>query len=221
MQEPYGKTINDTSYEARGVYGFGLTDVLSLPALMYLVFSVLVLSIYSSLTPESAFYASYKLALFLRSFSYFSIFLVPTIVIYFALNLNRKITYTLILTAYPIASLSVLFLVFGASTPGIFMLSAFVLFAFYFLLGLTRTASRWAHEAGYWSADVRRSADVRERQMDTRRGNRNSDFNPPESFLEKLDKFLDLYEYADGEAVRKRRGRRNVRAPTRPERRRR
>jgi anti-sigma factor RsiW len=57
--------------------------------------------------------------------------------------------------------------------------------------------------------------------MDTRRGNRNPDFNPPESFLEKLDKFLDLYEYVDGEAVRKRRGRRNARTPKRPERRRR
>jgi anti-sigma factor RsiW len=57
--------------------------------------------------------------------------------------------------------------------------------------------------------------------MDTRRGNRNPDFNPPESFLEKLDKFLDLYEYVDGEAVRKRRGRRNARTPKKPERRRR
>jgi len=216
MREPYRKTITDESYDARGVYGFGLTDVLSLPALMYLVFSVLVLSIYSSLTPESAFYASYKLALFLRSFSYFSIFLIPTIVIYFALSLNRRIIPTVILTVYPIASLSVLFLVFGTSSPGIFMLSGLVLFAFCSLLGLTRTASRWAPEAVYGGADVRQR-----QMMDRRRSNMNSDINPPENFLEKLDKFLDLYEYVDGEAVRKSRGRHNIKTPIRPERRKR
>ena len=57
--------------------------------------------------------------------------------------------------------------------------------------------------------------------MDTRRSNMNSDINPPENFLEKLDKFLDLYEYVDGEAVRKSRGRHNTRTPIKPERRKR
>ena len=98
MREPYdssaqyGKREQDESV-------LGLSDLASLPAFIYLLFFLFVLVVYSANPLEPQVFGFYKLSVFFQVVSFFSIFFVPTLLIYFALDLTKSVAHTCIGTA--------------------------------------------------------------------------------------------------------------------------
>jgi hypothetical protein len=211
---PYGRYEKDESI-------FGLSDLASLAAFIYLLLFLLVLVISSANPFEPTVFGFYKLSVFFQVVSFFGIFFVPTLLIYFALGLTKSIGHTVVVLGYP-------FLVLGAAAilnipdaPLFAALSGLVLFAFYFLGGLNLSAIDRQQRASRARRAVRQNQRApAQRQLMSQYAppSRPSDFRrdarpqygSSDSFLSRLDRFLDRYDYIDGEAVRKssrRRGR--------------
>ena len=83
----------------------------------------------------------YKLYRFFKIVSFFSIFFVPTLLIYFALDLTKNVAHTFIVLLYPLLVLGGVTILNVADLPLLAALSGFVLFVFYFLLGLSYSAT--------------------------------------------------------------------------------
>jgi len=163
--------------------------------------------------------------------SFFGIFFVPTLLIYFALDFTKSVGHTVVVLGYPILVLGAAATLNIPDAPLFAALGGLVPFAFYFLAGLNRSAIERRQRAPRSQRAVRqrpvvvspprvppqrrpsdqRSPDQR-RQMsqyappsrppDFRRETR-PQYRSPDSFLSRLDRFLDRYDYVDGEAVRK------------------
>jgi len=204
---PYGRYEKDESI-------FGLSDLASLTAFIYLLFFLLVLVIYSANPFEPAVFGFYKLSVFFQVVSFFGIFFVPTLLTYFALDLTKSVGHTVVVLGYP-------FLVLGAAAilnipdaPLFAALSGLVLFAFYFLAGLNRsTIERQQRASGARRAVRQNQRAPAQRQLMSQYAppSRPSDFRrdakpqygSSDSFLSRLDRFLDRYDYIDGQAVPK------------------
>jgi hypothetical protein len=227
---PYGRYEKEESV-------FGLSDLASLPAFIYLLFFILVLVVYSANPFEPAVFGFYKLSVFFQIVSFFGIFFVPTLLIYFALDLTKSPGHTVVVLGYPILALGATALFGVPDAPLFAALSALLLFAFYFLIGLNRAAVEGRQRAPYTRRAARRSPAMppprlspQSRSPDQRayaEWRRESQYVSPsrpsnfrrevrpqygssDGFLARLDRFLDRYDYIDGEAVRKG-TRRNVR----------
>ena len=221
---PYGRYEKDDSI-------FGLSDLASVAAFIYLLFFLFVLVIYSANPFEPAVFGFYKLSIFFQIVSFFGIFFVPTVLIYFALDLTKSVGHTMVVLGYPILVLGAAAILNIPDAPLFAALGALVLFAFYFLAGLNRSAierqqrAQGAQRSARQRPGVppptrlppqRRPSDQRapaqSRQMsqyappsyppDYRRGAR-PQYGSSDGFLSRLDRFLDRYDYVDGEAVRK------------------
>ena len=216
----YGRNEKDESF-------FGLSDLASLAAIIYLLFFLVVLVTYSANPSDPAGF--YKLSVLFQIVSFFGIFFVPALLIYLALGLTKSVTHTIVVLGYPILAL-------GAATtlnvPPLFAaLSGLVLFAYYFLAGLNRSAIEQRRPTPRAQRAVRQStvgpspprlppqrgpsdprAPPQRRQMPEYAPlSRPSDFGrevrpryrSSNGFRGRLDRFLDRYDYVDGEAVRK------------------
>jgi hypothetical protein len=230
MREPYSTS---------GLYGrleqddtvFGLSNLASWPAFFYLLFFLFVLVVYSANPLDPQVFGFYKLSVFFQVVSFFSIFFVPTLLIYFALDLTKSVGHTFIVLVYPLVALSGVSALSIADLPLMSALCGFFLFTFYFLLGLSHSAAekrnrrrsthvrRMARPSGAARAastmtTQRRASDERAyvqrmpqrapsgRTYEFRRDAR-SPYGTPDGFLARLDRFLDRYDYVDGEAVPK------------------
>ncbi|MGD0170643.1 MAG: hypothetical protein ABSB81_00740 [Halobacteriota archaeon] len=221
---PYGRYEKDESI-------FGLSDLASLAAFIYLLFFLLVLVIYSANPFEPAVFGFYKLSVFFQVVSFFGIFFVPTLLIYFALDFTKSVGHTVVVLGYPILALGAAAILNIPDAPLFAALSGVVLFAFYFLAGLNRSAIERRQRAPYARSAVRQSPVVlppprlppQRRPSDQRppaQRRQMSQYAPPsrpsdfgrevrpqygssDGFLSRLDRFLDRYDYVDGEAVRK------------------
>ncbi len=238
MRERYSGLSPDPGYQQDESL-FGLSDLASLPVFIYLLFFLLVLSLYSANPLEPALFGFYKLSKSLQILSFFSVFFLPALLIYFALDLTKSIAHTVVVLAYPILILGgVLFLGISPS-PAFAALLGFVPFAFYFVLGLSRSSTNRRRRASRPQRVVRSEPlmhDLRrqprpqrmepdrrvaaQRQLSTQRPPPRQQYPPPsnrpeyrrdgrppyrssDGFLSKLDRFLDRYDYVDGEAVKK------------------
>jgi hypothetical protein len=230
MREPYnasdlyGRLEQDDSV-------FGLSNLASWPAFFYLLFFLFVLVIYSANPLEPQVFGFYKLSIFFQVISFFGIFFVPTLLIYFALDLTKSIGHTFIVLIYPIVALGGVSTLSIADLPIVSALCGFLLFTFYFLLGLSRSAAerrsrrRSLHVRGRARPsaatraaapmDLRRRANnggayvqrAPERAPSSRAHEFGRDARPqygaPDGFIARLDRFLDRYDYVDGEAMPK------------------
>jgi hypothetical protein len=230
---PYGRRDQDDSV-------LGLSDLASLPAFIYLLFFLFVLVVYSANPLDPQAFGFYKLSVFFKIVSFFGIFFVPTLLIYFALDLTRNVAHTFIVLLYPVLALGGVIILNVADLPLLAALSGFVLFAFYFLLGLSYSATERRRRTARARRVVRPSPVTRaplqmppqQRLQDERAAihrPRASQYVPPsrpqefrresrpqygtsDGFLSRLDRFLDRYDYVEGEAVRKG-SRRDVKYP--------
>ncbi|MGZ4918911.1 MAG: hypothetical protein ACXV6L_01735 [Halobacteriota archaeon] len=217
---------------------FGLSDLASLPVFLYLLFFLLVLSVYSANPLEPALFGFYKLSQSLQMLSFFSVFFLPTLLIYFALDLTKSVVHTVIVLAYPLLALGGILVLQISASPALAALMGLVPFAFYFVLGLGRSSTNRRRrtprphrvarpEPSMY--DLRRQPppqrmepDKRlatQRQAPTQRPPQRPQYAPSnrselrrdgrapyrssDGFLSKLDRFLDRYDYVDGEAVKK------------------
>jgi hypothetical protein len=210
---------------------FGLSNLASWPAFFYLLFFLFVLVIYSANPLEPQAFGFYKLSVFFQVVSFFSIFFVPTLLIYFALDLTKSIGHTFVVLIYPLIALGVVSTLSIADLPLMSALCGFLLFIFYFLLGLsrsaaekrrrrrsprargmarpsaaTRTAASMAAQrrTNYEGAYVQRAPQSAssDRAHEFRRDAR-PQYGAPDGFIARLDRFLDRYDYVDGEAMPK------------------
>jgi len=225
----YGRREEDDS-----VLGLSLA---SLPVFIYLLFFLVVLVVYNANPLEPPF-GFYKLYPFFQVVSFFSIFFVPTLLIYFAVDLTKSVAHTFVVLLYPL--LVIVGVTVLNADPLLAALSGFVLFVFYFLLGLSYSATERQRRAPRARRVVRPSPVTRarvqmppqQRPQDERaviHRPRASQYAPPsrpqefrresrpqygasDGFLSRLDRFLDRYDYVEGEAVRKG-SRRDVKYP--------
>ncbi len=217
---------------------FGLSDLASLPAFLYLLFFLLVLAVYSANPLEPAHFGFYKLSLFLQLLAFFSVFFLPALLIYFALDLTKSIGHTVIVLAYPLLVLGGVFVLGIPASPALAAFMGLIPFAFYFVLGLGRSSTNRRRRPSRPQRVVRpdasmydlrhqpppqrmepdrRTATQRQRPIqqppqrpqypppnrsEFRRGGR-APYRSSDGFLSKLDRFLDRYDYVDGEAVKK------------------
>ncbi|MGZ4917779.1 MAG: hypothetical protein ACXV48_05650 [Halobacteriota archaeon] len=239
MRERYSSPPPNLGYQQEESL-FGLSDLASLPAFCYFLFFLLVLSVYSANPLEPALFGFYKLSLYLQLLSFFSVFFLPTLLIYFALDLTKSAKHTVIVLAYPLLALGAIFFLQISASPALAALMGLIPFAFYFTLGLSRSAAdrrprtrrpqRVARPASTMydlrrqtppqrMGPDRRIATQRQRPVQqpppprpqyppsTRPAEFRRDGRPPyrssDGFLSKLDRFLDRYDYVDGEAVKK------------------
>ena len=239
MRERYSSPSPSLGYQQEESL-FGLSDLASLPAFCYFLFFLLVLSVYSANPLEPALFGFYKLSLYLQLISFFSVFFLPTLLIYFALDLTKSPKHTVIVLAYPLLALGAIAFLQISTSPALAALMGLIPFAFYFTLGLSRSASdrrprtrrpqRVARQASSMydlrrqtppqrMGPDRRIATQRQRPVQqpppprsqyppsTRPAEFRRDGRPPyrssDGFLSKLDRFLDRYDYVDGEAVKK------------------
>ncbi|MGA7075162.1 MAG: hypothetical protein WBZ42_01230 [Halobacteriota archaeon] len=230
MREPYDSSAQYGIRE-QDESVLGLSDLASLPAFIYLLFFLFVLVVYSANPLEPQVFGFYKLSVFFQVVSFFSIFFVPTLLIYFALDLTKSVAHTCIVLLYPLLALGGVTILNVADLPLLAALSGFVLFAFYFLLGLSHSATerrrrtpRARHvvrpspvtQAPLRMPPQRRPQDERaaiqkqrasqyappSRPQEFRRDSR-PQYGASDGFLSRLDRFLDRYDYVEGEAVRK------------------
>lgn len=231
MREPYNTSALYGRFE-QDESVFGLSNLASWPAFFYLLFFLFVLVVYSANPLDPQAFGFYKLSIFFQVVSFFGIFFVPTLLIYFALDLTKSVAHTFIVLIYPLVALGVLTALSIADLPLVAALCGFFLFTFYFLLGLSRSAA----EKGMYrrsprvrgvarpspttrapapTAPGRRARDERayaqrapQRASPSRAHEFRRDVRPqygaPDGFLARLDRFLDRYDYVDGEAVPKR-----------------
>jgi hypothetical protein len=219
---PYGRYEKDDSI-------FGLSDLASLAAFIYLLFFLLALVLYSANPFEPAVFGFYKLSVLFQIVSFFGVFFVPTLLIYFVLDFTKSVGHTIVVLGYPILVLGAAAVLNIPDAPLFAALGGLVLFAFYFLAGLNRSAIERRQRASQRAVRQRpvvvppsqrppqrrlpdRHAPDQRRQMsqyappshppDFRREAR-PQYRSPDSFLSRLDRFLDRYDYVDGEAVRK------------------
>ena len=218
----YGRYEKDESF-------FGLSDLASLAAISYLLFFLLVLVIYSANPSEPAGF--YTLSVLFQIVSFFGIFFVPTLLIYYALGLTQSFAHTVVVLGYPILALGAATTLNIPDAPLFAALSGLVLFAYYFLVGLNRSAIEQRRPTPRAQRAVRQSPVVsppprppaQRRPSDQRtppQTRQMSEYAPPsrpsdfrrevrpqhrssDSFRSRLDRFLDRYDYVDGEAVRK------------------
>jgi len=237
----YGRYEKDESF-------FGLSDLASLAAIIYLLFFLLVLVIYSANPSEPAGF--YTLSVLFQIVSFFGIFFVPTLLIYYALGLTQSFAHTVVVLGYPILALGAATTLNIPDAPLFAALSGLVLFAYYFLVGLNRSAIEQRRPTSRAQRAVRQSPVVsppprppaqrrpsdqrpvvsppprppaQRRPSDQRtppQTRQMSEYAPPsrpsdfrrevrpqhrasDSFRSRLDRFLDRYDYVDGEAVRK------------------
>ncbi len=218
---------------------FGLSSLVSMAAFAYLLFFLLVLSVYSANPLEPALFGFYKLSVYLQVLSFFSVFFLPTLLIYFALDLTRSVAHTVIVLAYPLLVLAGVFVLNISASPTLAAVMGLIPFVFYFILGLSRAttdrrrrATRPQHVARPSPSmyDLRHQPPPRrmepdrrsttQRQTPTQRPPRRPQYPPTnrpsesrrdgrvpyrssDGFLSKLDRYLDRYDYVDGEAVKK------------------
>ena len=119
----------------------GFSDLASLPAFIYLLFFLFVLVVFSANPFEPQVFGFYKLSVFFQVIAFFSIFFVPTLLIYFALDLTKNTAHSCIVLGYPLLVLGGVAILNVADSPLLAALSGLVLFAFYFFLGLSRSAT--------------------------------------------------------------------------------
>ena len=221
---PYGRLEQDESV-------LGLSDLASLPTFIYLLFFLFVLVVYSANPLEPQVFGFYKLSVFFQVVSFFGIFFVPTLLIYFALDLTKSLAHTCIILLYPLLALGAVTLLNVPDLPLLAALSGFILFAIYFLLGLSHAATerrrripRARHVARprpvtqaplerppQRQPQDERAAIQRQRAPQYRPPSRPQEFRrearpqygDSDGFLSRLDRFLDRYDYVEGEAVRK------------------
>jgi hypothetical protein len=228
MREPldspaqYGRSQQDTSV-------LGFTDLASVPAFIYLLFFLFVLVVFSSNPLEPSAFGFYKLSVFFQVVAFFSIFFVPTLLIYFTLDLTKSVAHSSIVLGYPLLALGGVAILNLADSPLLAALSGLVLFVFYLLLGLGRSATerrrrisqpvlrpRHNTQAPSQMPPQRRPRDERaavQRQQTSRymppsrpqefRRDARPQYGASDGFLSRLDRFLDRYDYVEGEAVRK------------------
>jgi hypothetical protein len=230
MREPYNSSPQYGRLEQDDSL-LGFSDLASLPAFIYLLFFLFVLVIYSANPLEPQVFGFYKLSVFFQVVSFFGIFFVPTLLIYFSLDLTKSVAHTGVVLVYPLLALGGVTVLNVADLPLLAALSGFFLFAFYFLLGLSRAAterrrriprarrvvrSRPTTRAPLQMPPQRRPQDERAaiqrqrvpqyapptRPQEFRREVRGQ-YGAPDGFLSRLDRFLDRYDYIEGEAVRK------------------
>lgn len=223
----------DTSPVRYGPYDeeesiFGLSNLASVAAFLYLLFFLLVLVAYSANPTQPAGY--YKLSVFFQIASFFGIFFVPALLIYFALDLTKSVAHTLVVLGYPILALGAASYLNVPDAPIFAALSGLVLFAYYFLEGLNRAANERQRPVPRRQRAVRQRPIPPPSQLPPQRGppdqhaapqrRQMSQYAPPsrpsnvrrdvrpqyrssDSFRSRLDRFLDRYDYVDGEAVPK------------------
>jgi len=230
MREPYNTAGLYAGLEQDDSV-FGLSNLASWPAFFYLLFFLFVLVVYSANPLEPQVFGFYKLSVFFQVVSFFSIFFVPTLLIYFALDLTKSIGHTFIVLVYPLVALGGVSALSIADLPLMSAMCSFFLFVFYLLLGLSRSAaekrsrrhSQRARRTARPSATTRAAAPMtpQRRARDERayvqrvpqrgpsgrtyefRRDARSQYGAPDGFLARLDRFLDRYDYVDGEAVPK------------------
>jgi len=230
MREPYSTSDLYGGLEKDDLV-FGLSNLASWPAFFYLLFFLFVLVVYSANPLDPQAFAFYKLSVFFQVVAFFSIFFVPTLLIYFALDLTKSIGHTFIVLIYPLVALGGVSALSIADLPLMSALCSFFLFIFYFLLGLSRSAAekrsrrRSTHvrrmalpsvatRAAAPMTPQKRASDERayvrrvpQRALSGRtyefRRDARSQYGAPDGFLARLDRFLDRYDYVDGEAVPK------------------
>ena len=237
MREPPDTPAQNERFELyESLLGF--SDLASLPAFLYLLFFLFVLVIFSANPLEPQVFGFYKLSVFFQVVSFFSIFFVPTLLIYFALDLTKSVMHTCVVLVYPLLVLGGMTLLNVADLPLLAALCGLVLFAFYLLLGLGRSATERRRRTpqpvvrpgSYTQAPSqmpppRRSQDgsaAVQRQQTTRyvppsrpqefRRDVRPQYGGSDGFLSRLDRFLDQYDYVEGEAVKKG-SRRDVKNP--------
>lgn len=217
---------------------FGLSDLASLPTFLYLLFFLLVLSIYSANPLEPALFGFYKLSLYLQLISFFSVFFLPALLIYFALDLTKSIGHTVIVLAYPLLVLGGIFVLGIPASPPLAAFMGLIPFAFYFVLGLSRSSTNRQRRTSRpqrvvrpepSTYDLRRQPPPQRMEPDRRtatqpqmpiqqppqrpqypppnrsesRRDERAPYRSSDGVLSKLDRFLDRYDYVDGEAVKK------------------
>jgi hypothetical protein len=228
MREPYDSLAQHQRPEQIESM-FGLSDLASLPTFIYLLFFLFVLVVYSANPLEPQVFGFYKLSVFFQVLSFFSIFFVPTLLIYFAFDLTKSLAHTCVVLIYPLLALGGVSVLNVADLPLLAALSGLVLFAFYFLLGLSRSAAERRRRAPRTTRVIRPSPlmqaarQTQRPQQDERAvvqrqhpsryppSNRPQEFRrdvrpqygTSEGFLSRLDRFLDRYDYIEGEAVKK------------------
>ena len=237
MREPYDSPAQrGRSEQDESVLGF--SDLASLPAFIYLLFFLFVLVIFSANPLEPQVFGFYKLSVFFQVVAFFSIFFVPTLLIYFTLDLTKSVAHTCIVLGYPLLALVGVAILNVADSPLLAALSALVLFAFYLLLGLSRSATerqrripqpvvrpRPSTRAPSQMPPQRQPQDERaavQQQQTSRyvppgrpqefRRDARPQYGASDGFLSRLDRFLDRYDYVEGEAVRKG-SRRDLKSP--------
>ncbi len=237
MRERYTGPPSDGYQQDESLFGF--SGLASLLAFFYVLFFVFVLSLYSANPLEPAIFGFYKLTLGLRLLSFFSVFFLPALLIYFALDLTKSVMHTIIVLAYPLLVLGGVFILNISASPALAALMGLVPFAFYLVLGLGRSATAQRRRTPRPQRVVRPEPSMRDlrRQPPPQRmepdrwaptqqqrptqyppqrpqyspTNRPSEFRrdgrvpnrSSDGFFSKLDRFLDRYDYVDGEAVKK------------------
>jgi len=236
MREPYDTPAQNGRFELyESLLGF--SDLASLPAFLYLLFFLFVLVVFSANPLEPQVFGFYKLSVFFQVVSFFSIFFVPTLLIYFALDLSKSVVHTCVVLVYPLLVLGGASILNVAELPFLAALCGLVLFAFYLLLGLSRSATERrrrtpppvARPSSYTHAPSQMppqrqsqgGSTAVQRQQTTRyvspsrpqefRRDVKPQYGDSDGFLSRLDRFLDRYDYVEGEAVRKG-SRRNVKS---------
>jgi hypothetical protein len=170
--------------------------------------------------------------------AFFSIFFVPTLLIYFALDLTKSTAHTIIVLGYPLLALGGVAVLNVADSPLLAALSGLVLFAFYFFLGLSRSTTERQrrtlkpvlHPTPLTHAPPQMPPQKRPQdELTAVQRQQTSRYAPPsrpqefrrdarpqhgssDGFISRLDRFLDRYDYVEGEAVRKG-SRRDVKSP--------
>ena len=216
MREPYDSPAQRGRSEPdESILGF--SDLASLPAFIYLLFFLFVLVVFSANPFEPQVFGFYKLSVFFQVAAFFSIFFVPTLLIYFALDLTKSTAHTCIVLGYPLLALGGVAILNVADSPLLAALSGLVLFAYYFFLGLSRSATerlrRTLQPVVRPSPLSRAPPQMRpqQRPQESRRDAR-PQYGSSDGFISRLDRFLDRYDYVEGEAVRKGSGR-DVKSP--------
>jgi len=217
---------------------FGLSDLASLSAFIYFLFFLVILTIYSSNPLEPTLFGFYKLSLYFQLLSFFSVFFLPALLIYIALDFTKSIVHTVIVLAYPLLVLGGIAILRVPASPPLVALSGLMLFAFYFVLGLNRSVSERKRRGPRPQRVVRPGPPVQNsrplapaqpmppeqesavqrqrlaqpppttlyappsRSSEPRQEGR-AQYKSPDGFLSKLDRFLDRYDYVNGEAVKK------------------
>ncbi len=237
MREPYDSPAQRGRSE-RDESVLGFSDLASLPAFIYLLFFLFVLVVFSANPFEPQVFGFYKLSVFFQVVAFFSIFFVPTLLIYFALDLTKSTAHTCIVLGYPLLALGVVAILNIADSPLLAALSGLVLFAFYFFLGLSRSTTERQRRTlqpvvrprPFTQAppQMRPQQQPQDERAAVQR-QQTSQYVPPsrpqefrrdarpqhgssDGFISRLDRFLDRYDYVEGEAVRKG-SRRDVKSP--------